>query len=88
MGDFMTVCPECRTGKLYERITEDGYTERSCYTCGYYWNSSEGYDGLTIRLHKEYFPTEHGWKASPAVGQPFTSPDHWTEPIEGTATFN
>lgn len=75
-------CPECQA-KLYERKTEDGFTKKVCFACGYYWNDSEGYSELDKRLFKKHLPTQVGWKASPTVGQPFTSPEHWTEPEVG-----
>ena len=53
---------------------------RTYYACGYYWEDTEGDSELSRRLFKEYFPIEKGWKASPNVGRPFTSPEHWTEP--------
>jgi hypothetical protein len=74
------VCPECQCGNLYGRKTEDGFTKKTCYVCGYYWNNSEGYSELDRRLFKKYFPTDSGWKKSPAAGRNSTSPEHWTEP--------
>ena len=72
-------CPRCNEGRLYDR--KDGkFTLKVCYLCGYYWNDSEGYSDLSKNLFKEYFPLESRWKASPDVGQPYTSPEHWTEP--------
>ncbi len=73
-------CPNCSKGRFYERKDDDGYTERICYVCGYYWDDTEGYSELDKSMFRKYFPTESGWKKSPTVGQPFTSPEHWTEP--------
>jgi|GEM_PF-1594974 hypothetical protein len=78
-------CPDCKEGKLYEkREPKTGFTIRKCFVCGYYWNDSPAYKTnpeIDKRLFKGYFPIRRGWKASPTVGQPFTSPEHWTEPL-------
>ena len=58
------LCPECKKGRIYSHKTEDGYTERICYQCGYYESNSEGYKAypsLDIQLFREYFPMEIKW---------------------------
>jgi len=77
-------CPKCETGKLYEKKEETtGFKIRKCFACGYCWDDSPAYASnpeLALHLFKTWFPQTEGWKASPAVGQPFISPEHWTEP--------
>ena len=76
-----TACPECKVGKVYlSKEVETGITVGKCFACGFYWHDGNGYSELDRRLFKEHFPTRKRWEASPAVGQPFTSPDRWTEP--------
>ncbi len=80
-------CPSCGKGKLYEGRTEDGYTERSCYVCGYYWDSSEGYDELTVRLHKEYFPREVAYRPSAEFRHLADSAEEWTKPPQAILLY-
>ncbi len=75
----MARCHDCKTGKLYERKMEDDYIERNCYVCGYHWNDSEGYDELTVRLHKEFFPREFKWIPSAEFRHLADSADKWTQ---------
>src|SRR6266850_6770790 len=39
-------------------------------------------------LFEDHFRFRKGWNASAAVGQPFTSPDNWTEPRPTTGSAN
>lgn len=76
-------CPKCRKGRLYDKKDENGVIAKACFVCGYYSETSRcglKYPESLSSLFHDYFPTEEGWPASPDVGQPFTSPEHWTEP--------
>jgi Zn-finger nucleic acid-binding protein len=75
------VCPEC--GKSLYSETDAAFVVKKCFACGYYWHDGKGYSELDRHLFKKYFPTERKWEPSPAVGQPFTSPEHWTLPKFG-----
>ncbi len=76
-------CPDCE-GKLYEQTDEEiGIKFRTCYRCGYYERDGESYKEnpeLEREIFRKYFPNQVEWEPSPNVGQPFTSPEHWTEP--------
>ncbi len=83
-------CPKC-VGFLYpKRDGKSGFTIKRCFVCGYFESNSEGYflnPALEQSLFRDYFPTRQGWKASPIVGQTFTSPEHWTEPSPDRQSF-
>jgi hypothetical protein len=57
-----------------------------CFRCGHYESDSGAYRDdpeFWKSLIKEEFHKEVKWKKSPNIGQPFTSPEHWTEPLLG-----
>jgi len=72
-------CPECKKGFLYPK--KDGkFTLKICYVCGYYWNDSKGYDELSKRLFRDYFPTLKKWEPSPEMKRSHFSPEDETKP--------
>ena len=80
-GKDKMICPDCKRGKIYEKIeAETGITQSKCYACGYYEDNSEGYSESSIYLFRKWFPTEVKWLPSPEIDRRCSSPEELTIP--------